>query len=73
MLTRGWDPLEAHCPIMTMVPIPKNALVLIVTLACCCLPLDAKAGINFYVISDRYKLDITIAGSHSSLSLFLRE
>lgn len=39
------------------------------SLAWCYLPFDVRAGINFYLISDRYKLDVTIACTHSSLSL----
>lgn len=42
-------------------------------LACSSLPFDTRAGINFYLISDKHKLDITIAGSHSLLVLFLMD
>lgn len=48
-------PPKAHFSIMTMVLIPKNHFSAHCdSLVCCSLPFDTRAGINFYLISDRY-------------------
>lgn len=43
------------------------------SLSCSCLPFDTKAGINFYLISDKYKVDTTIASIHYSSFKYLTD